>query len=157
MQIQNLPRKACCGAIGVTNCFKPMNLPKPGQFSPCIFDIIRPKNNSNKEANFLLKPKTYMYILTNTVQIPFNISNESVLFLDNSLVMHSVKISFLLQPDKGLFCLSVEDKSFMDLLTVQAKVREKGALHKNTIHVKWPQSGSNPNWSLNPEPSVLTH
>lgn len=77
-----------------------------------------------------------MYILTNTVQIPFNISNESVLFLDNSLVMHSVKISFLLQPDKGLFCPSVEDKSFMDLLTVQAKVREKGALHKNTIHVK---------------------
>lgn len=113
MQIQNLPRKACCGAIGVANCFKPMNLPKPDQFSPCIFDIIRPKNNSNKKANFLLKPKTYMYILTNTDQIPFNISNESVLFLDNSLVMHSVKISFLLQPDKGLFCLSVEDKSFI--------------------------------------------
>lgn len=45
-----------------------------------------------------------------TNEIPFDISNEPVLFLDNSLVMHSVKISFLLQPDKGLFCLSVEDK-----------------------------------------------
>ena len=48
-------------------------------------------------------------------QIPFNISHEPVLFLDNSLVMHSVKISFLLQPDKGLFCLSVRDIIYMAL------------------------------------------
>ena len=47
--------------------------------------------------------------------IPFNISNEPVLFLDNSLVMHSVEISFLLQPDKGLFCLSVGDIIYMTL------------------------------------------
>ena len=35
--------------------------------------------------------------------IPFQVSDEPVLFLDNSFMMHSVKISFLFQTDKCLF------------------------------------------------------
>lgn len=50
------------------------------------------------------------------IQIPFYISNKSVLFLDDSLVMHSVKISFLLQPDKSLLCPPVDDTSFFKLI-----------------------------------------
>lgn len=35
--------------------------------------------------------------------LPFQVSDETVLFLDNSFMMHSVKISFLFQTDKCLF------------------------------------------------------
>ena len=35
--------------------------------------------------------------------LPFQVSDESVLFLDNSFMMHSVKISFFFQTDKCLF------------------------------------------------------
>lgn len=54
-------------------------------------------------------PVTGAHICLICENVPFYISNKSVLFLDNSFVVHSVKISLFLHADKSLFRLSVKD------------------------------------------------
>ena len=80
------------------------------------------ENKATGDSNLILCGLcTCIDKLTNEIHVPFNISNKPVLFLDDSLVMHSVKISFLFQADKGLFCLSVEDRIYLTIVTSHAK------------------------------------